>query len=56
MHNSIPLALLLITVCYGCTKTDSREAELGYLRTTMPNALLKYVHREEAPAGSIDIS
>ena len=55
MRNDILLPLLIVTVSCGCTKTGSRDDELIYLRTMMPDSLLEYAHLDVASVKSVAI-
>jgi hypothetical protein len=54
--NTVLLALLLGTVLCGCTKAGSREHELVYLRTVMPDSLLECAHLEIGSVKSVAIT
>lgn len=56
MRNKIFLTLLLGTALCGCTKPGSRDDELFYLRTVMPDSLLEYAHLDVGSAKSVAIT
>lgn len=54
MRNTILLALLLAVFC-GCTKTGSRDDELVFLRSMLPDSLLEYGHLDIASPKSVAV-
>lgn len=56
MRNTVLLILLLCTVLCGCNKAGSRDDELVYLRTVVPDSLLEYAHLEIGSAKGVAIT
>jgi hypothetical protein len=55
LRQIILLIPLLVAILCGCTKAGSREDELVYLRTVMPDSLLEYAHLDVGSAKSVAI-
>ncbi len=55
MRKELVVALFLTAVIGVSAESDSRERELAYLRTILPDSLLKYAHLEVASTASIII-
>lgn len=55
MRNTVLLTLLMGAIWCGYTKAGSRDDELAYLRTVMPDSLLEYAHLEVASTKSVAI-
>lgn len=55
MHKDILVSLLAFIAFCGCAKSGSREDELVYLRTVMPDSLLEYAHLEVGSVESVAI-
>lgn len=55
MRGNFLIALLLSAALGGCTRSPSREDELVYLRSILPDSLLDYAHLEVASAESVAV-